>query len=543
MPAPDSRTANSAPAPLATSPNAAPPASAWSNVYFDAEHVDKLVDRLTWALSEKTALVRELEAARSELAAQQQQLLDARDKAERARTTLATFLHALGHDLRAPLVSLDAGLQLLEIESIGRVAAIANASAIPIATRTESIASSTDPAWHDTERAVQLAAQDMRRTCGHGLALIHDLFELIRSDAGAWRVELAHVTLGELVSSAVSVIALQAHAKGLAIEVKWTDSDCGTMSLAQTTISTDPTRVTQALVNLLGNAVKFTPAGTISIGVALRPGTDGQQATHAASSQPVVLVLTVDDAGPGIEDALLPRIFEPFAQGEAGLRSKGGVGLGLAIVERCALLLGGTVRVANRAEGGARFTLEIPVTRTISCDIGPAVSDGSSKSLARSRTRSLTPSLTQSLDQTLADPTEGIAAEPLRVLLVDDALDAARLLEHHLRHAGASVTCAASLREARQILDSTFGTHLAFDVVITDLELGDGSGLDLANELARSRQDDQNNCSQTPFVVLSSARPASEVAQVWHGSFLPKPVSRASMNALLGSLSDRRTRS
>ena len=518
LPAPDPWTsASSPPEPAPDTP------SAWSNVYFDAGKVDKLVDRLTWALSEKTQLVRELEAARAALAAQQQQLVDARDKAERARTTLATFLHALGHDLRAPLVSLDAGLQLMEMESTARMGEAQRLG---------------------TEQAIQVAAQDMRRTCGHGLALIHDLFELIRSDAGAWRVELAQVTLGELLSNATAVIAAQAQAKGLTIDLVWAERGNSAGALAATTISTDATRVAQALVNLLGNAVKFSSHGTITIGVALQSNaalaTEVHEVeVHEATAQPCVLELTVDDAGPGIEAALLPRIFEPFTQGDAGLRSKGGVGLGLAIVERCARLLGGHARVANRAEGGARFTLEIPVTRTVLRDTETAVSDGRSSAHTQSHTQSHNQSHNQSHTQSLADPTEGITAETLRVLLVDDALDAGRLLAHHLRHAGASVTCAASLREARQTLKSNLGTNLAFDMVITDLELGDGSGLDLANELALGPHHTNHHAPVAPIVVLSSARPASEVSRIWQGFFLPKPISRASIDALLRPLKER----
>ena len=289
------------------------PSAAWRQMLIGPEQIEKLIDRLSTTLTEQSQTVRELELARAELDARQHELELARAKAERATETLSTFLRALGHDLRAPFVSIDASMQMLDMDL-----------------RAEDIPSSLE----------RLA--EIRRTSSHGLALIDDLFELIRSDAGQWRVEPQPVRICEIVADARAVVAPKAHMKRISLETRWVGEQTDPKQL----VETDLVRIRQALVNLLVNAIKFSERGPLIIEVE-RIG------EHT-------LAFRVLDNGPGIDPDAFQSIFEPFTQSKRTARNaKDGAGLGLAIVRRCARLLGGDVSVANRTSGGAAFTLEI----------------------------------------------------------------------------------------------------------------------------------------------------------------------------------------
>ena len=289
------------------------PSAAWRQMLIGPEQIEKLIDRLSTTLTEQSQTVRELELARAELDARQHELELARAKAERATETLSTFLKALGHDLRAPFVSIDASMQMLDMDL-----------------HAEDIPSSLE------------RLGEIRRTSSHGLALIDDLFELIRSDAGQWRVEPQPVRICEIVADARAVVAPKAHMKRIPLETRWVGEQTDPKQL----VETDLVRIRQALVNLLVNAIKFSERGPLIIEVE-RIG------EHT-------LAFRVLDNGPGIDPDAMQSIFEPFTQSKRTARNaKDGAGLGLAIVRRCARLLGGDVSVVNRNGGGAAFTLEI----------------------------------------------------------------------------------------------------------------------------------------------------------------------------------------
>ena len=289
------------------------PSQSWRDSLLTASDIERLVDRLSVTLQAQSQTVRELEAAHRELDARQQELQQARDKAERATETLATFLRALGHDLRAPLVSVDAALQMLDVDLREGGSATA------------------------TSRI-----DEIRRTAAHGLSLIDDLFELIRSDAGQWRVEPQPVRMSEIVADARAVVAPKAHHKRISLETRW----IGPATDAKHFVETDLVRIRQALVNLLSNAIKFSEQGPVIVEVERR-GAD-------------MLAFRVLDNGPGLDADSIDTLFEPFTQGKRTSRHhKDGAGLGLAIVRRCARLLGGDAYAENRSSGGAAFTLVI----------------------------------------------------------------------------------------------------------------------------------------------------------------------------------------
>ena len=489
----------------------------WRSALLTSADIEKLVDRLSSTLQAQSQTVRELEAAHAELDARQHQLEEARAKAERASDTLATFLKALGHDLRAPLVSVDAALQMMDLEL--------RDGDVPAA----------------GERIAEI-----RRTAGHGLALIDDLFELIRSDAGQWRVEPQAVRISEIVADARAVVAPKAHLKRITLETRWV----GTATDPRHFVQTDLVRIRQALVNLLVNAIKFSDRGPIMIEVERTRGD--------------MLAFRVIDNGPGVDHDAIDAIFEPFIQAKRTARNaKDGAGLGLAIVRRCARLLGGDVSVANRAGGGAIFTLEInapqveaPADEPIAANeramekvvervverVAERVAeriDGrielpmlpTARAKRPVRTQEPEPTVPVAAPPTVASPTAPVPADPaesfgamyrgpsdaprpanyaaaessgrseasarpttpsraMHALVVDGSSESAKQLTQHLHKLGLETAVAKTLAEARQLI-----SQCRPDLIVSDRKLPDGSGLEFHDIAPGTR------------LVLSSANP------------------------------------
>jgi len=179
------------------------------------------------------------------------------------------------------------------------------------------------------------------------MALIEDLLELARAEAGQLTVKLDRVVLRDVVREAVEEHRAAAEAAGLTLVHADDESE--------TILVTDPARVTQVLGNLLSNAIKYTPEGgrveVVTDMLARRDGDDGAR-----------LAIHVSDDGPGIPADKYEEVFGEFTRLDSS--DKPGAGLGLSIARRVARLLGGDVTVSGGRTGGARFTLWLPLRQT-----------------------------------------------------------------------------------------------------------------------------------------------------------------------------------
>jgi signal transduction histidine kinase len=204
----------------------------------------------------------------------------------------------------------------------------------------------------------------------HLLALINDVLDLSRIEAGTLTISLEPVDAGELIGDAVALI--QPAADSRSIRLKVGDAGCDVY------VQTDRQRCRQILLNLLSNAVKFTEAGEVRLSVEHRPG--GSDDEPAPPREAVVV--HVSDSGPGIDLEDRARIFEPFVQLDSGLsRRYGGTGLGLYLSAQYAGLIGGVVEVTSEIGKGSTFSLVLPcaaaVTRESPQSLTPAVETGS----------------------------------------------------------------------------------------------------------------------------------------------------------------------
>jgi two-component system sensor histidine kinase/response regulator len=193
------------------------------------------------------------------------------------------------------------------------------------------------------------------------LDVINDILDFSKIEAGRLSLEETDVALPELVHDVAAIIAPSAQGKGLALV---TELDPGLPAV----VRGDPGRLRQVLVNLLGNAVKFTRAGSVTL--AVDAGAAGPTDDH------VTVRFTVADTGIGIAPADLDRLFEPFTQADASTtRHFGGTGLGLSISRELASAMDGTIEVSSAVGRGSTFTLTVPMRRVAGAT-APAVGPG-----------------------------------------------------------------------------------------------------------------------------------------------------------------------
>jgi signal transduction histidine kinase len=244
------------------------------------------------------------------LAAEERRAALAQAVAARSR-----LMRGVSHDLKNPIHAIDGHTQLLEDELRGPLTA---------------------------EQRDSLAR--IRRSARALMALIEDLLELARAEAGQLTVKLDRVVLHDVVHDAVEEHRAAAEAAGLTLVHR----DDG----SETILTTDPARVTQVLGNLLSNAIKYTPAGgRIEVSTEMLARRDGAEGGR--------LAIHVADDGPGIPADKYEEVFGEFTRLDS--TDKPGAGLGLSIARRIARLLGGDVTVSGGKERGARFTFWLPV--------------------------------------------------------------------------------------------------------------------------------------------------------------------------------------
>ena len=181
--------------------------------------------------------------------------------------------------------------------------------------------------------------QRIQRSERHLLGLIENVLSFARVEAGTVRFDIHKVAVAELVRSAELLVEPQVRARGLRVELV----DCDQPGW----VAADADKARQILLNLLSNAMKFTPSGG--------------RVTVTCGSGDDLAEITVADSGIGIPPDMLDSIFEPFVQVDTGLtRTQEGVGLGLAISRDLARGMGGDLVVASTLGEGARFTLRLP---------------------------------------------------------------------------------------------------------------------------------------------------------------------------------------
>ncbi len=296
----------------------------------------------------------------------------------------------------------------------------------------------------------------IRSSAGALLTIINDVLDLSKVEAG--RLELARVEFDvfRLVEQVAQVLQVEAEAKGLGLAA-WVDPGTPPVLLG------DPGRLRQILLNLTGNAVKFTDRGEVSIRAEPMPsgGSDGS----------VRLRFSVRDTGVGIAAADRDKIFEVFHQASSSAgRPRGGTGLGLSISKRLAEQMGGRLWLESEVGRGSTFFLEMELQ---AADGAVPVTERAAGAAA-SRDAPAPPGA-EAGEAGRAAPE---AREPIRVLVVEDNAVNRTVVEELLRRQGAEVACAVDGREALAAVEAG-----SFDLVLMDVQLPEMDGLEATRRL------------------------------------------------------------
>ena len=416
----------------------------------------------------------ELEAQKQQLQAQQieletinQQLEAARLAAEVANQTKSAFLANMSHEIRTPMTAILGFAENL-----------------------------LDAGLPEPERAE--AARTIRRNGGHLLEILNDILDLSKIEAGRLDLERCRCSPVELIADVCALMQVRAAEKGLRLEVEYRGP-------VPETIETDPTRLQQILLNLVGNALKFTEQGEVRIVTAL--------VTPRDLPRPA-LQIDVIDTGIGLSPEQIARLFRPFAQADSSTNRKfGGTGLGLAICQRLARLLGGDIRVIESKPGvGTRFRATIAAGALE----GVPLRDGDHRAAAAG-------------GEAAAQGPSGAGRLPYRVLLAEDGPDNQRLISFILRKAGADVVTVANGQLAVDAALAAREAKKPFDVILMDIQMPVLDGYD-AVRLLRSKDYAGVIIALTAHAM---AQDRERCLQAGCDDYASKPIDR---NVLIGTI-------
>jgi PAS domain S-box-containing protein len=382
-----------------------------------------LVTKIREGCSERVlAVIRDIsEQKRNEKALQHaESMRRAKEKAERASHAKSEFLSSVSHELRTPLTAILGFIDILcEHPKLDR-------------------------AGPEIEEHLAIIRQNGQLL----LALIDDLLDISRIEAGQLRVESEPCSPARIVSDVVESLKAKAEAKNLRLEVELA-------AAVPPAVSTDRLRLQQILVNLLDNAIKFTAQGEIRLRL---------RTVDRMGGDPV-LQFTVSDKGVGMTAAEMDGLFQPFYRVPSVSADRpGGTGLGLAICKRIARRLGGDITVESAPGAGSSFTLSIPGPRAeqFEQDREPA----ESQELPARHTAEPSPPCLHA-----------------RILLADDNAANQKLIKLRLCEAGAEVVTAGNGKEALDRTTEADSEGRPFDAVIMDMQMPILDGYEAVRQL------------------------------------------------------------
>ncbi|NLW85328.1 MAG: response regulator [Planctomycetes bacterium] len=400
-------------------------------------------------------------------------------QAEQANATKSEFLANMSHEIRTPMTAILGFVDLLR-ESLEKC----DPKRCPIS---ES---------NSQSRLENLAT--IERNGEHLLRLINDILDLSKVESGKMRLERVRCSPVSIVEEVLSMMRVRAVERNLTLEAKYDFPMPGA-------VMSDPTRMRQILVNLIGNAIKFTNQGGIDVKVSHVPGVPSS-----------ALVFEIHDTGIGMTGDQMERLFKPFSQADASTtRHFGGTGLGLAICRKLARAMGGDVTVRSELGKGSTFVLTMQVEICVDSGYMTCVMQG-----------------------TCDHPTETTKKRAKdirlsgRILLAEDGLDNQKLVSTILKMAGAQVEVVENGRQAVRAVHASYLKNTPYDVILMDMQMPEMDGYQATSQLRAMG-------IRTPIIALTAHTMPTDRQKCLDAGcseYVAKPIDRQKLLDLLAGL-------
>ncbi len=393
-------------------------------------------------------------------------------QAEAANQVKSEFLANMSHELRTPMTAILGFADTL-------------------------LANVDDPG--DVESALTI-----KRNGEYLINLINDILDLSKVESGKMDTEQIDCSPCQLIDEIAELMRVRADAKGLQLDVHYDGP-------IPETICTDPTRMRQVIINIVGNAIKFTESGSVQIAVRL---------LNESEMEPK-LQIDVVDTGIGISEENIAKLFDPFTQVDNSVTRKfGGTGLGLSISKRLADLLGGELSVSSAPECGSSFSITLP---TGSLDNVRLV-HGISASIANTQNEPVAHLDSSSLHGT-------------QILLAEDGPDNQRLISFVLKKSGAKVTLAENGKIAFDLATIAQKEGRPFDVILMDMQMPVLDGYSATRQLRQAGYDG-------PIIALTAnamSHDRKKCLDAGCDKYATKPIVREDLIELVASYCEQVT--